>query len=94
MALENTLIQDKLTETFDSSVFNFHEERDVFTLEASADKITALILFLKNDSDLRFHFLTDLCGVHYPDNETDRQFAIVYHLHNWYETNELELKYS
>lgn len=92
MALENTLIQDKLTETFDSSVFNFREERDIFTLETSADKITALILFLKNDSDLRFHFLTDLCGIHYPDNEVDRQFAIVYHLHNWYENKRLRIK--
>lgn len=92
MALENTLIQDKLTETFDASVFNFHEERDVFSLETTADKITALILFLKNDSDLRFHFLTDLCGVHYPDNEADRQFAIVYHLHNWYENKRIRIK--
>jgi NADH-quinone oxidoreductase subunit C len=92
MALENTLIQDKLTETFDTSVFNFQEERDIFSLETTADKITSLILFLKNDSDLRFHFLTDLCGIHYPDNEVDRQFAIVYHLHNWYENKRLRIK--
>ncbi|MDR7369596.1 NADH-quinone oxidoreductase subunit C [Flavobacterium aquidurense] len=92
MALENTLIQDKLTETFDSSVFNFQEERDIFSIETTADKITALILFLKNDSDLRFHFLTDLCGIHYPDNEADRQFAIVYHLHNWYENKRIRIK--
>ncbi|WP_428230532.1 NADH-quinone oxidoreductase subunit C [Flavobacterium sp.] len=92
MALENTLIQDKLTETFNTSVFNFQEERDVFSIETTADKITALILFLKNDSDLRFHFLTDLCGVHYPDNEIDRQYAIVYHLHNWYENKRIRIK--
>ncbi|OXA92704.1 NADH-quinone oxidoreductase subunit C [Flavobacterium hercynium] len=92
MALENTQIQDKLTETFSSSVFNFQEERDIFSVETSADKITALILFLKNDADLRFHFLTDLCGVHYPDNEIDRQFAIVYHLHNWYENKRIRIK--
>ncbi|MEO8532345.1 MAG: NADH-quinone oxidoreductase subunit C [Flavobacterium sp.] len=92
MALENTLIQDKLTETFDSSVFNFQEERDIFSLETTADKITSLILFLKNDTDLRFHFLTDLCGIHYPDNEADRQFAIVYHLHNWYENKRIRVK--
>jgi NADH-quinone oxidoreductase subunit C len=92
MALENTLIQDKLTETFDTSVFNFQQERDIFSLETSADKITALILFLKNDADLRFHFLTDLCGIHYPDNEVDRQFAIVYHLHNWYENKRIKIK--
>nr|WP_315220170.1 NADH-quinone oxidoreductase subunit C [uncultured Flavobacterium sp.] len=92
MALENTLIQDKLTETFDTSVFNFQQERDIFSLETTADKITALILFLKNDADLRFHFLTDLCGIHYPDNSVDRQFAIVYHLHNWYENKRIKIK--
>ena len=92
MALENTLIQDKLTETFDTSVFNFQQERDIFSIETTADKITALILFLKNDSDLRFHFLTDLCGIHYPDNEADRQFAIVYHMHNWYENKRIRIK--
>jgi NADH-quinone oxidoreductase subunit C len=92
MALENTLIQDKLTETFDTSVFNFQLERDIFSIETTADKITALILFLKNDSDLRFHFLTDLCGIHYPDNEADRQFAIVYHMHNWYENKRIRIK--
>lgn len=92
MALENTLIQDKLTETFDTSVFNFQQERDIFSLETTPEKITALILFLKNDSDLRFHFLTDLCGIHYPDNDTDRQFTIVYHLHNWYENKRIKIK--
>ncbi|MEG0851741.1 NADH-quinone oxidoreductase subunit C [Flavobacterium plurextorum] len=92
MALENTLIQDKLTETFDTSVFNFQQERDIFSLETTPEKITALILFLKNDSDLRFHFLTDLCGIHYPDNDADRQFAIVYHLHNWYENKRIRIK--
>ena len=92
MALENTQIQDKLTETFNNDVFNFQQERDIFSLEASADKITPLILFLKNDPELRFHFLTDLCGIHYPDNETERQFAVVYHLHNWYENKRLKIK--
>ncbi|BDU24345.1 MULTISPECIES: NADH-quinone oxidoreductase subunit C [unclassified Flavobacterium] len=92
MALENTQIQDKLTETFNNDVFNFQQERDIFSLEASADKITALILFLKNDPELRFHFLTDLCGIHYPDNEAERQFAVVYHLHNWYENKRLKIK--
>ena len=92
MALENTQIQDKLVETFNNDVFNFQQERDIFSLEASADKITPLILFLKNDPELKFHFLTDLCGIHYPDNETERQFAVVYHLHNWYENKRLKIK--
>lgn len=92
MALETIEIQDKLIETFGESVFNFNQERDIFSLEVDSDKITAVILFLKNDPILRFHFLTDLCGVHYPDNDVDHQFAIVYHLHNWYENKRIKIK--
>ena len=82
MALETIQIQEKLVETFDSAVFEFKQEKDIFSFEVAADKITAVILFLKNDPTLRFHFLTDLCGIHYPDNDVDHQFAVVYHLHN------------
>ncbi|MCV9932498.1 NADH-quinone oxidoreductase subunit C [Flavobacterium sp. LS1R47] len=92
MALETIEIQDKLIETFGESVFNFNQERDIFSLEVDSEKITAVILFLKNDPILRFHFLTDLCGIHYPDNDVDHQFAIVYHLHNWYENKRIKIK--
>jgi NADH-quinone oxidoreductase subunit C len=92
MSLETTEIQDKLVETFGESVFHFNQEKDIFSLEVDADKITSVILFLKNDPDLRFHFLTDLCGVHYPDNVIERQFAVVYHMHNWYENKRIKIK--
>lgn len=92
MALETTEIQDKLIETFGSKVLAFHQDRDIFSFEADSDTITAVILYLKNDPVLRFHFLTDLCGVHYPDNEENRQFAVVYHLHNWYENKRIRIK--
>ena len=72
MALENTQIQDKLTETFGESVMYFRQEKDIFTFEATSDKITSIILFLKNDETLNFHFLTDLCGIHYPDRKSTR----------------------
>lgn len=62
MALETSEIQEKLIETLGSTVFNFNQERDIFSFEVDSDKITATILFLKNDPTLRFHFLTDLCG--------------------------------
>lgn len=92
MALENIDIQEKLTDTFGENVFNFKEEKDLFSFEIKADKNTPVILFLKNDPDLRFHFLTDLFGIHYPDNETDRQFVVVYHMHNWYENKRIIIK--
>ena len=92
MALETIQIQDKLTETFGENVCHYNQEKDIFSFEVAADKITSVILFLKNDPELRFHFLTDLCGIHYPDNELNRQFAVVYHLHNWYENKRIKIK--
>jgi NADH-quinone oxidoreductase subunit C len=92
MALENTAIQDKLIATFGSAVYNFQQERDIFSFEVEASKNTAVILFLKNDPELRFHFLTDLCGIHYPDSYVEEQFAVVYHLHNWYENKRIKIK--
>ncbi len=85
MALETTYIQEKLTQRFGNKVLNFKMSRDVFSFEATPDAIHEVIRTLKVEEDLNFHFLTDLCGVHYPDNDNEHQFAVVYHLHNWVE---------
>ena len=92
MSLETTEIQDKLVDAFGESTFHFNQDAAIFSFEVAADKITAIILFLKNDPSLRFHFLSDLCGVHYPDNVLERQFAVVYHMHNWYENKRIKIK--
>ena len=92
MALENTQIQDKLTATFGESVMHFRQEKDIFTFEVASDKITSVVLFLKNEEALNFHFLTDLCGIHYPDSPVNKQFAVVYHLHNWIENKRIRIK--
>jgi NADH-quinone oxidoreductase subunit C len=92
MALETSVIQEKLTATFGESVFNFTQEKSIFSLEVASDKITAVLLFLKNDETLRFNFLTDLCGIHYPDNDDNHQFTVVYHLHNWIDNVRLKIK--
>lgn len=92
MALENTLIQEKLTQKFGNSVTNFATMRDIFTLEVNKDKVREVIQFLKDDEELNFHFLTDLAGIHYPDNNVDEQFAVTYQLHNWIENTRIRIK--
>lgn len=85
MALETTYIQERLSQKFGHNVLNFGMKRDIFSFEASADSVHEVIQTLKEDESLNFHFLTDLCGVHYPDNDDDHQYAVVYHMHNWVE---------
>ena len=92
MSLENNQIQDKLTAVFSENVFQFRQEKDIFTFNAASDIITSIILFLKNDETLNFHFLTDVCGIHYPDSNINEQFAVVYHLHNWIDKKRIRIK--
>lgn len=92
MAIEPTLIQEMLVGTFGDKVSNFRMEKDILTFDASPNALKNIIRFLHEDNTLRFIFLTDLCGVHYPDNEKDEQFAIVYHLHNWMDNIRVRVK--
>ncbi len=92
MALENQVIQNTLTSEFESAVSNFAQIHDILTFEANADSIVPLIRFLKEDTSLRFNFLTDLCGMHFPDADPERQFAVVYHMHNWFDNVRIRIK--
>lgn len=92
MALETTVIQDKLTDKFGEKVTGFIQQHDIFSFEAAPDAMSEVMGFLKNDPLLRFNFLTDVCGVHYPDSELDRQFAVVYHMHNWMDNIRIRFK--
>lgn len=85
MAIETTYIQEKLSQKFGSNVLNFEMKRDIFSLEVTSETVHEVIQTLKEDESLNFHFLTDVCGIHFPDNDENHQFAVVYHLHNWIE---------
>lgn len=90
--METLNIQEKLTNQFGNKVFNFGMSKDIFSFEITADSNREVIQFLKENQDLNFHFLTDLCGIHFPDNDDEHQFAVVYHLHNWIENIRIRVK--
>lgn len=92
MALETSVIQDKLTGKFGEKVTGFITIKDMFSFEVASDAMSEVMGYLKNDPELRFNFLTDVCGIHYPDNEKDRQFAVVYHMHNWFDNVRIRFK--
>ena len=51
---------------------------DELTLEARADQIVPLMIFLRDDPRCQFQTLVDLCGADYP--ERAQRFDVVYHL--------------
>src|SRR5436190_19515833 len=81
MALTSEYIKQKLIEKFGEQVTNFSEPYGMLTFAAPKEMNLKVMYFLFDDPELRFRFLTSLCGVHYPDQK-GREIATVYHLHN------------
>lgn len=81
MALTNELIQQRLQEKFGDVIDGFEEPYGMLTFSAHREMNLKVMLFLYEDVELRFQFLTDLCAVHFPDRAGE-ELAIVYHLHN------------
>ncbi|PHK17422.1 NADH dehydrogenase, partial [Nostoc linckia z15] len=92
MALETSVIQEKLTAKFGDIVTGFITIKDIFSFEVASDSMADVMRYLKEDPLLRFNFLTDVCGIHYPDNEKERQFAVTYHMHNWMDNVRIRFK--
>ena len=83
MSLTNEIIKQKVEEKFGESVKAFTEDiGGLLTFEVDKAKAIDLMQFMRDDETLRFNFLTTMCGVHYPDNQIDVQFAVVYQMHN------------
>ena len=91
MALTNQYIQEKLQEKFGDLVSNFEESYGLLSFEATAANNLKVLQFLYDEHSLQFQFLTDLCGVNFPD-DTGREISVVYHLHNLTENVRLRFK--
>ena len=86
--MEQKSIQGILKEKFFDEILNFDESSDILTVTVAKGAIIEIIQFLKEE--LGFEFLTDLCGIHYPDQEL--QLGVVYHLHNLPKNTRIRIK--
>ncbi|HWS01414.1 MAG TPA: NADH-quinone oxidoreductase subunit C [Prolixibacteraceae bacterium] len=82
------LIQDSLHEKFQDQIISFDESSDILTLTVKKQAVISVIRFMKED--LGFQFLTDLCGIHYPEQEL--ALGVVYHLHNFQKNIRIRVK--
>lgn len=79
--LTNDLVIERIKGQFGSDILMVDTPYDFLTIEVSASKLHEIIDWVKKDELLSLAFLTNLGGVHYPEQE-NREFAIVYHLHS------------
>jgi NADH-quinone oxidoreductase subunit C len=75
------LVDDKLQGTFGDDIISSEIMRDFPVFTVKKDRIEDVVKYLYDDPELQFCFLTDLCGIHFPNNK-GQELGVIYHLHN------------
>ncbi len=84
------LVLKKLRKKFPGSILEQSEFRDELTLVIKKADIVPVCTFLKDDSELCFDFLSDLCAVDHLSRKP--RFDVVYHLYSLKKNHRVRLK--
>ncbi len=87
--MENKFIITALINRFNDGIVEVDEKSDLLTVIVGKEIIHDVIAFLRNEP-LNFGFLTDICGIHYPNSVLP--LGVIYHLHNFYENKRIRIK--
>jgi NADH-quinone oxidoreductase subunit C len=79
--LNNQELLAKLQASFGDKILNQEDTYGMLSIEVDRSELLGFVSWLKEDDSLRFRFLTDLCGVHFPENK-GRELGVVCHLHS------------
>ncbi len=82
------IILTKLTFKFGEGSFESSEFRDELTIIVPPDRISDICRFLKEEPDLSFNYLTDLCGIDMARPE--KRFGVVYNVFSF--TNKFRVR--
>ncbi|WP_294333517.1 NADH-quinone oxidoreductase subunit C [uncultured Chryseobacterium sp.] len=88
--MTNEFVLEAITREFPESVIASAEPYGMLTVEVKKEDLKKIVHYLK-DSSLEINFLTDICGIHYPEFP-EKEIGVVYHLHNMMTNFRLRLK--
>jgi NADH-quinone oxidoreductase subunit C len=78
--ISNQQVIQSLTSRFGETITVPTEPFGLLTFGTSAENIHEVLRFLKEDSELKFNYLTDITGIHFP--ELELSIGVIYHLHS------------
>lgn len=88
--MTNEFILEAINREFPESVIASSEPYGMLTLEVKKADLKKIIHHLKVSS-LEINFLTDICGIHHPE-DTENELGVIYHLHHLPSNLRLRLK--
>lgn len=80
----------KLQEAFGDKIISAAMLYDMLSITVDKNEWYAVMKYLKETEELNFHFLTTLCGLHFPDQPL--QFGLMCQLHNMPENFRIRIK--
>jgi NADH-quinone oxidoreductase subunit C len=92
MIIDNAYLLEVLTQKFGNEIQNAQTPYNLLTIDIPAPKNLEVMDYLYHHPELQMTFMTDLCGVHLPDNAPEKEFCVVYHLHSLINNIRLRLK--
>lgn len=78
-----------IREKFEGDILLIENPYNFLTITLKKERIVELIQYLYNHKDAQFQYLTDLCGIHFPDLN---QLAVSYQLHSLVNNYRLRIK--
>jgi NADH-quinone oxidoreductase subunit C len=78
--ITNEELLTKINTQFEGQLTVVGEPFGLLTLETTREKIIDILSWLKTEPSLQFIYLTDITGIHYPEQE--KQIGVIYHLHS------------
>lgn len=88
--MTNEFVLEAINREFPTSVISNSEPYGMLTLEIKKSDIKKIIHYLR-DSTLEINYLTDLTGIHYPE-DPEKELGVIYHLYNLKENFRIRLK--
>jgi NADH-quinone oxidoreductase subunit C len=73
-------IVNAINEHFNNAVLKQEMLYDMFTITLRKDAVIPAIQWLYDNEELKFRFLTTMCGLHYPDQK--EELGMMYQLHS------------
>lgn len=91
--LTNDQVLSAIRGQFGEKIGEEQETTDNYlTVFVDADAVHSIIIWLKQHAEFKVQFLTNITGIHYPNNEEGKEIVIVYHLHSLQNNFRLRLK--
>ncbi len=83
-------VEAKLTDRFGGSVLDVRHFRNELTFVVTRDSLIDILMYLKEDPELRYTFLTDLTATDWPDR--DERHEVVYLVYSFDSHSYVRLK--